>query len=99
MATKLQEGEVLLAIGNEDAGGAVYKKIFCILHWKKRIGGAGVLTYGSNVKSDYTSRGGIGDAGIIYSTDATARNWIVDSHQRNGRTDCISRRCFEKQSA
>lgn len=79
---KLQEGEVLLAIGNEDVPVGQYtKKIFSYFALEEKdLAGAGVLTYGSNVKEVTTQVAEASvDAGIIYSTDAySAKLRIVD---------------------
>ena len=73
LAEQLKAGEVFLAIGNSDVPVGQYtQKIFA--HYgldEQSLAGAGVLTYGSNVKEVTTqvSEGAV-DCGIIYATDA-----------------------------
>ena len=73
LADRLGAGEVFLAIGNSDVPVGQYtRKIFA--HYgldEQSLAGAGVLTYGSNVKEVTTqvSEGAV-DCGIIYATDA-----------------------------
>ena len=73
LADQMGAGEVFLAIGNSDVPVGQYtRKIFA--HYgldEQSLAGAGVLTYGSNVKEVTTqvSEGAV-DCGIIYATDA-----------------------------
>lgn len=73
LAEQLKAGEVFLAIGNSDVPVGQYtRKIFAYYGLDEQsLAGAGVLTYGSNVKEVTTqvSEGAV-DCGIIYATDA-----------------------------
>ncbi len=73
LVAELQDGSILLAMGNEDVPVGQYtQKIFDYYGLDETsLAGSGVLTYGSNVKEVTTqvSEGTV-DAGIIYSTDA-----------------------------
>ncbi len=69
----LEDGDILLAIGNEDVPVGQYtQKIFA--HYgldESVLNAAGALTYGSNVKEVTTQVDqGTVDCGIIYATDA-----------------------------
>lgn len=83
LAEGLQEGVVLLAMGNRDVPVGQYtQKIFDFYGLSEEaLAQAGVLTYGSNVKEVTTqvSEGAV-DCGIIYSTDAhSAGLTVVDT--------------------
>lgn len=83
LAEGLQEGVVLLAMGNRDVPVGQYtQKIFDFYGLSEEaLAQAGVLTYGSNVKEATTqvSEGAV-DCGIIYSTDAhSAGLTVVDT--------------------
>jgi len=73
MVKGLQEGSILLAIGNSDVPVGQYtQKIFAYYELdEEELAAAGVLTYGSNVKEVTTqvSEAAV-DCGIIYATDA-----------------------------
>ncbi len=82
LSDKLQEGSILLAMGNEDVPVGQYtQKIFEYYGLdEEELAASGVLTYGSNVKEVTTqvSEGSV-DCGIIYCTDAySAELEIVD---------------------
>lgn len=80
LAEGLQEGVVLLAMGNGDVPVGQYtQKIFDFYGLSEEaLAQAGVLTYGSNVKEATTqvSEGAV-DCGIIYSTDAHSAGLTV----------------------
>lgn len=83
LAEMLQAGGLLLAVGNSDVPVGQYsQKIFAYYGLEEEaLAGAGVLTYGSNVKEVTTqiSEGSV-DCGIIYATDAfSAGLTTVDS--------------------
>ncbi len=76
----LQEGNVLLGMGNSDVPVGQYTlKIFDYYGLKEEeLVQAGVLTYGSNVKEVTTQvTEGAVDCGIIYSTDAASAGLSV----------------------
>lgn len=76
----LESGDILLAMGNSDVPVGQYTQK--ILAWfgleEETLAGAGVLTYGSNVKEVTTqvSEGAV-DCGIIYATDAFSAGLTV----------------------
>lgn len=83
LAQLLQEGGVLMAMGNSDVPVGQYtQNIFA--HYgldEAALAQAGVLTYGSNVKEVTTqvSEGSV-DCGVVYATDAfSAGLTVVDS--------------------
>ena len=83
LADLLQNGEVMLAIGNSDVPVGQYtQKIFAYYGLEEAaLAEAGKLTYGSNVKevTTYVSEGTV-DCGVIYATDAfSAGLTVVDS--------------------
>ena len=80
---KLQEGEILMAMGNSDVPVGQYtQKILAYYKLdEKKLGDAGSITYGSNVKEVTTqiSEASV-DCGIIYGTDAySAGLTVVDT--------------------
>ena len=83
MVAGLKDGNILLAMGNEDVPVGQYtQKIFAYYELDEAaLAGAGVITYGSNVKEVTTqvSEAAV-DCGIIYSTDAfSAGLTVVDT--------------------
>ncbi len=83
LAGLLQEGGILMAMGNSDVPVGQYtQKIFA--HYgleEAALAQAGVLTYGSNVKEVTTqvAEGSV-DCGVVYSTDAySAGLTVVDT--------------------
>lgn len=75
LAEKLEDGDVLLAIGNSDVPVGQYtRKIFAYYGLNEEImASAGLLTYGSNVKEVATQVAEAAvDCGIIYATDASS---------------------------
>ena len=80
MVSGLNDGSILLAMGNEDVPVGQYtQKIFTYYGLdEKALANAGVITYGSNVKEVTTqvSEAAV-DCGIIYSTDAFSANLTV----------------------
>lgn len=73
LAKGLQDGELLLAMGNEDVPVGQYtQKIFAYYGLdEEALANEGLLTYGSNVKEVTTQVAeGAVDAGVIYATDA-----------------------------
>ena len=83
MTQKLQDGSILLAMGNEDVPVGQYtQKILAYYNLDEAaLAAAGHITYGSNVKEVTTqvSEGTV-DCGIIYCTDAySAGLTVVDS--------------------
>lgn len=83
MKTKLESGDILMAIGNEDVPVGQYtQKIFAYYELdEKTLADKGVLTYGSNVKEVTTQIAeGTVDCGIIYQTDAySAKLTVTDT--------------------
>ncbi len=73
LANGLKQGDLLLAMGNEDVPVGQYTQKILAYYGldEEELAGAGVLTYGSNVKEVTTqvSEGAV-DAGVIYATDA-----------------------------
>ena len=73
LAARLQEGNILLAIGNSDVPVGQYtQKIFKYFNLdEEQLAASGVLTYGNDVKevTDQVTEAAVG-AGIIYATDA-----------------------------
>ena len=83
LADRLMNGEILMAMGNEDVPVGQYtQKIFAFYGLDEAaLAGAGKLTYGSNVK-EVTSQiaEGAVDCGVIYQTDAYSEGLtIVDT--------------------
>lgn len=80
MAELLKDGEILLAMGNEDVPVGQYtQKIFAYYELDEgALAAAGKLTYGSNVKEVTTqvSEATV-DCGIIYATDAYSAGLTV----------------------
>ncbi len=80
LAKALQEGSVLLAMGNEDVPVGQYtQKIFDYYGLSEAdLAAAGVLTYGSNVKevTGQVKEAAV-DAGVIYATDAFSAGLTV----------------------
>ncbi len=83
MEEGLSEGNILMAIGNEDVPVGQYtQKIFAYYGLdEEELNKKGVLTYGSNVKEVTTQvKEGTVDCGVIYSTDAfSAGLTVVDT--------------------
>ena len=80
LAQALQDGTVLLAMGNSDVPVGQYtQKIFKFYNLvEDELAASGVLTYGSNVKEVTTQvREGAVDCGIIYATDACSAGLTV----------------------
>ena len=79
----LQDGSLLLAMGGEGVPVGQYtQKIFAYFGLDEAaLAGAGVLTYGENVKAVTTQVSeGLVDCGIIYQTDAySAKLTVVDT--------------------
>ena len=73
LAAALQEGSILMAMGNEDVPVGQYTQKILDFYGlsEEELAAAGVITYGSNVKEVTTqvSEGTV-DCGIIYATDA-----------------------------
>ena len=73
LAERLKEGDILLAIGNEDVPVGQYtRKIFDYYGLsEEEMNAAGVLTYGTNVKEVTTQvvEASV-DCGVVYGTDA-----------------------------
>ena len=73
LASRLRDGDILLAMGNSDVPVGQYTQN--ILQWygldEEALAQKGCITYGSNVKEVVTqvSEGSV-DAGVIYCTDA-----------------------------
>ena len=83
MVAGLQEGSIMLAMGNSDVPVGQYtQKIFAYYGLsEENLAAAGVITYGSNVKEVTTqvSEAAV-DCGIIYGTDAySAGLTVVDT--------------------
>lgn len=80
LAKRLEEGDVLLAIGNSDVPVGQYtQKIFAYYGLEEdALNAAGVLTYGSNVKevTSQISEGAV-DCGIVYATDVFSAGLAV----------------------
>ena len=80
---KLPEGNIVLAIGNNDVPVGQYtEKIFKYFNVdENKLNSIGALTYGTNVKEVTTQvKENVVDAGIIYATDAVSANLhIVDT--------------------
>lgn len=80
LSTRLQAGDILLAMGNSDVPVGQYtQKIFTYYGLDEAaMASAGALTYGSNVKEVTTqiSEGTV-DCGIIYATDAASAGLTV----------------------
>ena len=80
MVAGLKDGNILLAMGNEDVPVGQYtQKIFAYYELDEAaLAGAGVITYGSNVKEVTTqvSEAAV-DCGVIYSTDAFSADLTV----------------------
>ena len=80
LAELLKDGEILLAMGNEDVPVGQYtQKIFAYYELDEgALAAAGKLTYGSNVKEVTTqvSEATV-DCGIIYATDAASAGLTV----------------------
>lgn len=83
MATRLQEGSILLAIGNADVPVGQYTKNILDFYGlqEEQLADKGVISYGSNVKEVTTQVAEqLVDCGIIYQTDAfSAGLTIVDT--------------------
>ena len=83
LAKGLEDGSILLAMGNEDVPVGQYtQKIFAYYDLNEDdLNKAGVLTYGSNVKEVTTQVAEASvDAGVIYATDAfSAGLTVVDT--------------------
>ena len=80
MVAGLKDGSILLAMGNEDVPVGQYtQKVFAYYGLDEAdLAGAGVITYGSNVKEVTTQiTEAAVDCGIIYSTDAFSANLTV----------------------
>ena len=76
----LQEGEILLAMGNSDVPVGQYtQKILAFFDLDEaELAEAGCLTYGSNVKEVTTQVAeGVVDCGIVYQTDAASAGLTV----------------------
>ena len=82
LAAKLQEGGILMAMGNSDVPVGQYtQKIFAFYGLdEEALANSGVLTYGTNVKEVTTQiREGSVNCGVVYCTDAfSAGLKIVD---------------------
>lgn len=82
LAEKLEEGGILMAMGNSDVPVGQYtQKIFAFYGLdEEALAKSGVLTYGSNVKEVTTQiREGSVNCGVVYCTDAfSAGLTIVD---------------------
>lgn len=73
MAAKLQNGEILMAVGNSDVPVGQYtQRVFAYLGLdEEELAQTGCLTYGTNVKEVATQISeGAAACGIIYATDA-----------------------------
>ena len=83
LAKALQEGGILMAMGNEDVPVGQYtQKILAFYNLDEAtLAGAGLITYGSNVKDVTTQvKEGSVDCGVVYCTDATSAGLtIVDT--------------------
>ncbi|MBR0041246.1 MAG: molybdate ABC transporter substrate-binding protein [Oscillospiraceae bacterium] len=83
LAQLLKDGEVFMAMGNEDVPVGQYtQKIFAYYELVEAdLAAAGKLTYGSNVKEVTTQvKEGSVDCGVVYGTDATSAGLtIVDT--------------------
>lgn len=80
MKVRLEAGDILMAIGNEDVPVGQYtQKIFKYYDLNEDdLNAKGVLTYGSNVKEVTTQVAeGTVDCGIIYQTDAYSAQFKV----------------------
>ena len=73
LKSKLESGDVLLAMGNSDVPGGQYTQKI-LQYWgldEKALADAGEITYGSNVKEVTTQVSeGSADCGVVYYTDA-----------------------------
>ena len=81
LIAKLQNGEVLLAIGNGDVPVGQYTQKIFTYYGVDEAACASSLTYGSNVKevTAQVSEGAV-DCGIVYATDAfSAKLTVVDT--------------------
>ncbi|MDO4623159.1 MAG: molybdate ABC transporter substrate-binding protein [Eubacteriales bacterium] len=80
LAAKLQDGSILMAMGNEDVPVGQYtQKILAYYNLSEEdLAAAGTITYGSNVKEVTTqvAEGSV-DCGIIYCTDAFSAGLTV----------------------
>lgn len=80
LAVALKEGSVLMAMGNSDVPVGQYtQKILAYYQLsEEELAGAGVISYGSNVKEVTTqvSEGSV-DCGVIYCTDAFSAGLTV----------------------
>ena len=92
LASRLRDGDILLAMGNSDVPVGQYTQN--ILQWygldEEALAQKGCITYGSNVKEVVTqvSEGSV-DAGVIYCTDAFSAGLspvdeATDRHVRPG---------------
>ena len=73
LKSKLESGDVLLAMGNSDVpvGQYTQKILQCLGLDEKALADAGEITYGSNVKEVTTQVSeGSADCGVVYYTDA-----------------------------
>ena len=80
LAEKLQQGGVLLAMGNSDVPVGQYtQKIFAFYGLDEAaLAASGVLTYGSNVKEVVAQVAeAAADCGVVYATDAFSAGLIV----------------------
>jgi len=83
LAEKLQEGDILMAMGNSDVPVGQYtEKILAYYNLdEETLANAGCITYGSNVKEVTTqvTEGSV-DCGVVYCTDATSAGLdIIDT--------------------
>ncbi len=80
LAEKLQAGDILMAMGNSDVPVGQYTQAIFEYYGldEEALAGAGVLTYGSNVKEVTTQvKEASVDCGIVYATDAASDELTV----------------------
>ena len=80
LAAVLKDGEILMAMGNEDVPVGQYtQKILAYYELsEEELAAAGKITYGSNVKEVTTQvKEGSVDCGVVYCTDATSAGLAI----------------------
>ena len=92
LASHLQAGDILMAMGNSDVPVGQYPEDLAYYNLDETLASAGTITYATNVK-EVTSQVSAGSAncGVIYQTDAySAGLAVVDSATKDmcGRVVC-----------
>ena len=80
LAAALRDGEILMAMGNEDVPVGQYTQKILAFYGlsEEELAAAGKITYGSNVKEVTTQvKEGSVDCGVVYCTDATSAGLTI----------------------